>query len=201
MTSLIRRLPFAGLLLLILVAALLAAYFLALGGASTVHATPRADSIHKGLPASAYHNKWASYPHPSLPTSGPPNICGPWSSANSEQTRAIHATHGTLESCLLVGHYWIVTTQNVTRSAQIGILDCSPANSTCMNGWRAKDLTTFTWHTAPPSVTELQVAMVNGHSLIFLTNDGQWTFSIGTAAFARTNSSTFARASSGGGAQ
>jgi hypothetical protein len=188
MASLIRRLPLAGLLLIVPLAALLTAY-LALGGPSSAHAAPRADSVHKGLPVSAYHHKWTSYPNPPLPRSGPPNICGPWSAANSEQVRAIHARHGALESCLLVGHYWVVTTQNVTGPAQIGILDCSPADSTCMNGWRAKNLTTFAWHVAPPSVTYLKIALVHGHSLVILTNDGQWTFNVDMAAFARMSSS------------
>jgi hypothetical protein len=142
-------------------------------------------SPHKGPPLSAYHNRWASYPNPPLPTSGPPGICGPWSAANSAQVRAVQSTHGALDSCQLVDHYWLVTTENVTGTAQIGILDCSPTASTCMDGWRAKNLATFAWHTAPPSVSQLKIYLVEGHLLIMITNEGQWTFDIDTATFAR----------------
>ena len=142
-------------------------------------------STQKGLPASAYHNTWTSYPNPPLPTAGPPNTCGPWSAADSAQVQAVQSTHGTLDSCLLVDHYWLVTTENVTGPAQIGILNCSPTDSTCMDGWQAKDLTTFAWHTAPPPVTQLKIALVDGHLLTIVTNYGQWTFDLDTATFAR----------------
>lgn len=147
-----------------------------------------AETTQKGLPDSAYHNTWTSVPNPPLPTSGPSNICGPWSAANSPQVAAIEATHGTLDSCLLVDHYWLVTTENVTGPAQLGILNCVPTDSSCMNGWVAKDLTTFAWHVAPPAVTELKIALVDGHVLTILTNEGQWTFDIDTATFAPMSS-------------
>jgi hypothetical protein len=163
----------------------LAAGFLAFTHGSTAWPALLANSTQKGLPDSAYHNTWMSLPDPPLPTSGPPDICGPWSAANSAQVQAIRPAHGTLDSCLLVDHYWVVTTENGAGPAQIGILDCPPTDSTCMNGWQAKDLRTFAWHRAPPSVTQLKIVLVDGHLLTMITNYGQWTFDIDTAMFTR----------------
>jgi hypothetical protein len=185
MRSLTRRVPFIAILIPLALAGALTAGFLAFTHGSTARPALLANSTHKGLPDSAYHNTWTSYPNPPLPTSGPPNICGPWSAANSAQVQAIQPTHGRLDSCLLVDHYWLVTTENVAGHAQIGILNCSPTDSTCMNGWQAKDLRTFAWHTAPPSVTQLKIMLVDGHLLTMITNYGQWTFDIDTATFAR----------------
>lgn len=166
-------------------AAVLTVGFVALTRGSDVQSSAVANSVQKGLPDSAYHNTWAAYPDPPLPSSGPPDICGPWSAANSPEVQAIRATRGTLDSCLRVDHYWLVTTQAATGPAQIGILDCSMTDSACMDGWQAKDLTTFAWYPAPPSVTELKVTLVSGDLLTIVTNYGQWTFDISTATFAR----------------
>lgn len=143
-----------------------------------------AQTTQKGLPDSAYHNTWSSYPNPPLPTSGPPGICGPWSGAGSPQAQAIQSSHGTLDSCLLVDHYWVVTTENAAGPAQLGLLNCSPTDAVCMNGWQAKNLTTFEWYLAPASITQLKIALIAGHVLTILTNQGQWTFDIDTATFA-----------------
>ena len=185
MRSLTRRVPPIAILLPLALAGALTASVFALTHGSAVQAAPIVRPLHKGPPPSAYHNKWLSHPNPPLPTSGPPGICGPWSAGNSAQVRAIQSTHGVLDSCQLVDHYWLVTTQNVTGPAQIGVLDCSPTASRCMDGWRAKNLAAFSWHTAPPPVTQLKIYLVQGHQLIVLTNDGQWTFDIDTATFAR----------------
>ena len=184
MSSLTRRVSSIAILLPLALAGALTVGVFALTHGSAVQAAP-AQSPHKGPPPSAYHNKWASYPNPPLPTSGPPGICGPWSAGNSAQVRAIQSTHGVLDSCQLVDHYWLVTTENVAGPAQIGILDCSPTASRCMDGWRAKNLAAFTWHPAPLPVTQLKIYLVQGHQLILITNDGQWTFNIDTATFAR----------------
>lgn len=147
----------------------------------TGHATTQVDSVQKGPVAGTFGNKWASLPRPPLPKSGPANICGPWSAANSRQAEAIQSTHGTIESCQLVGDDWVVTTRTASGT-QIGWLDCSSTDSTCMNGWDAKSLTQFTWQSPPSSITFMRIAAVQGNSLTMLTNDGQWTFNVGTTA-------------------
>jgi hypothetical protein len=177
----LRRLPLSGLVLSISVAGLLTAYFAAEASAGTVRATTQANSVQKGPVAGTYGNHWASLPDPPLPTSGPASMCGPWSAQNSPQAEAIQSAHGIIESCLLVGDDWVVTTQTASGT-EIGELACSPADSTCMNGWDAKSLTAFTWQAAPASITFMQIATVQGSSLTMLTNDGQWTFDVGSAA-------------------
>ncbi len=152
------------------------------GGAAAVHPP------NKGLPASAYHNHWTSHPNPPLPTSGPPNICGPWSAATSKTVQANRATHGTLSSCLRIDHYWLVTTDGMTGPAEVGVLTCARSDDKCMDGWRPKDLAAFRWHPAPPTVTYLKIALVEGQRLTMLSNSGQWIFDLGTSAFARMTS-------------
>lgn len=157
----------------------------AASGPGATPAPSTAKPVQKGLPASAYHNHWTSHPNPPLPTTGPPNICGPWSAATSKTVRSASATHGTLNSCLRIDHYWLVTAGGVTGPAQIGILTCARSDNRCMDGWQPKDLATFHWYPAPQSVTYLKIALVEGHRLTMLSNSGQWTFDVETPAFAR----------------
>ncbi len=179
-----RRLSLPALILAILLGGLVAAYLVAHASAGTIRAAPRADTVQKGPVPGTFGNHWTSVPDPPLPTSGPANTCGMWAAQNSSEAEAVQSTHGTIESCQLVGNDWVVTTQGGPGS-QIGILDCSPTDATCMNGWDAKNLTAFTWQTPPPSVTFLQVVWVQGPTLTMLTNDGQWTYDIDTATWAR----------------
>jgi hypothetical protein len=177
------RLPLVGLSLSLLAAGIVAAYFATQAGAGTIHAG-QAKTAQKGPVAGTYGNKRASLPDPPLPTSGPVNTCGTWAAENSAQALAVQGTHGTIQSCELVGHYWIVTTEG-SAGAQIGELDCSPAESACMNGWDTKNLTAFAWVTPPPPITFVQVVLVQGDTIALLTNDGQWTFDIDTSTWAR----------------
>ena len=147
-----------------------------------------ANGIHKGLPDSAYHNSWAKRPDPPLPTAGPPGLCGPWSATDSPQVLAVSAVHGTLDSCQLIDHSWIVTTHTPGGAAQVAVLNCAASDKTCLNGWLTKDLSTFTWHAAPASVTQLRVVLRAGHVLTMLTNNGEWTYDFDHAAFAAVRS-------------
>ncbi len=183
MAKIVRRRPASTLLMLLLPCAAVIVASLAFWHGGVFRSLNSANTTQKGLPDSAYHNTWSALPDPSLPTSGPPNICGPWSAANSTEVLAIQAMYGTLDSCLLVDHFWVVTTHTASEPAEIGILNCAPTDGTCMNGWQAKDLTTFAWHTAPPSVTQLKIMLVNGHDLTLVSNLGEWTFAIDTATF------------------
>lgn len=159
------------------------------GATATPSSIPNEPSAPlKGLPASdtnVYDNTWTSHPNPPLPTSGPPGICGPWSAASSTQVQELRSTHGILNSCLLIDHYWVVTTEGVNGPAQLGVLDCSPTNSACLDGWRDKSFAAFNWYSAPPLVTQLDIALIQGELISMISNDGQWTFDLGTTAFAR----------------
>jgi hypothetical protein len=184
MTRSVRRLPLVGLILSLLAAGIIAAYFLMQAGVGTVRAANQANTVQKGPRPGTYGNHWTSLPDPPLPTSGPPNICGMWSAQTSADALAVQAAHGTIQSCQLIGDTWVVTTEGGPGS-QIGELDCSPADSTCMNGWDAKNLMAFTWVTPPPPITFIKIVLIQGDTIAMITNDGQWTFDIDTGTWAR----------------
>jgi hypothetical protein len=191
-----RRLPLAVLIVAIPVAGLLTLHLVARPGTGPVRATSQADTVQKGPVPGTYGNHWTTTPDPPLPTTGPPNECGMWSAQTSADALAVQAAHGTIESCELIGDTWIVTTQGGPGS-QIGELGCAPTDTTCMNGWDAKNLTAFTWVVPPPPITFITIVAVQGDTIGMITNNGQWTFDIDTGTWARM-SMTFGAGTAGG---
>ncbi len=180
----LRRHFLAALSLAILLGGLVAAYFAAQASTGTIRATPRADTVQKGPVPGTFGNHWTSLPDPPVPTTGPPNTCGMWSAQNSPQAEAIQSMHGIIQSCMLIGDDWVVTTEGGPGS-QLGVFDCSPTDTTCLNGWHTKNLTAFTWQTPPPAVTFLKIVWVQGDTLTLLSNDGEWTYNVSTGTWAR----------------
>ena len=102
---------------------------------------------------------------------------------NSPQALAVRASHGTLDSCQLVGTTWYVTAISDDRPGQLGYLVCKSTDTRCLDGSHAHDLTRFKWVQAPASVGP-------GLKLYSSPKPNEWIFYTYTRGMVRFNLSS-----------
>jgi hypothetical protein len=100
--------------------------------ASSVDA-PSPLSDPKGLAQLTHGAPWTG-PLPAAPPATDPALCGDWSQETAPWPSAFATEYGLLQSCLLVGHTWVVTTDArlLGKHSVVAVDHCR--DSRCLNG-------------------------------------------------------------------
>jgi hypothetical protein len=116
-----------------------------------------------------------------LPAATDPNICGPWSSLDSQPVQDLVAVHGDVKGCIKIASGWMIVTARSSMPGEIGIMDCR-SNPACLDGRQNRDVSQFAWQSAP-SGTSLSILGQNGSVFTLFNGQGQITFNSDTKKF------------------